>query len=655
MGKQIRRRDIHGAKPRFKRHIKRLTLGAVAISSLAGVVVPTAVVAQDVESQIGVHLMSYKEHLYDGTVEEWLFKGVNILLDLLQSYLERNNLTIEQFRKMTLSELNEIEPLKLGSLANEIKKHQERENISPIPIVEEYINKLEQTPTKPKEVVVEEKVVNISPIDVIEEPIIETPVEDEPIIETPVEDEPIVETPVEDEPIIETPVEDEPIIETPVEDEPIIETPVEDEPIVETPVVDEPIIETPVEDEPIIETPVDEPIVETPVEDEPIIETPVVEEPNIETPVVDEPIIETPVSGNGIKMRVQATMYSQHQEGLSNWTAGGYNLNENPNIIAVNPEVIPYGSVVVIDGVGTYIAGDTGSYVTWGGDYTTGIDIHTNDLSEAYAFGKKFVDITVYPAGTDFNTPVVEEPVIEEPVYEEPVVEEPVIEEPVYEEPVVEEPVIEEPVVEEPVIEEPVIEEPVYEEPVVEEPVIEEPVYEEPVVEEPVIEEPVYEEPVVEEPVYEEPVYEEPVYEEPVYEEPVYEEPVYEEPVYEEPVYNGGGLIGNAEKYIGTPYVWGGKTPSGFDCSGFVYYVFMETYGMDLGSWTGSQQYAGQLISVEEAQAGDLYFWGTYGGDTTHVAIATGGGSYIHASQPGSPLGYGSIYGYAPQFAIRVL
>ena len=438
-----------------------------------------------------------------------------------------------------------------------------------------------------------------------------------------------------------------------------------------------------------------EPIFELPVldlegEQEPIIEESEVDWPNVETPVVEEPIIETP-EANYIEMTVQATMYSQHQPGLSNWTAAGYNLNETPNIIAVNPDVIPYGSVVDIEGLGVYIAGDTGSYVTWGGHYTTGIDIHTNDLDEAYQFGKQFVNIKVYPAGTDlsqtqtsskiiseepsldggvslddepsYQEPIIEEPVYVEPVIEEPVIEEPVVEEPIIEEPVVEEPIIEEPIIDEPVIEDPIIEEPIIEEPVIDEPVVEEPVIEEPVVEEPVIEEPVVEEPVIEWPVVEEPVIDEPVIEEPVVEEPVVEEPVIEESVVEEPVieeptdYYGnyaGDLFSTANKYIGTPYVWGGKSPSGFDCSGFVYYVFMEAYGINVGGWTGEQQYAGQLISVDEAQPGDLYFWGSYGGDTYHVAIATGGGSYIHASQPGTPLGYGSVSSFTPDFAIRL-
>lgn len=183
--------------------------------------------------------------------------------------------------------------------------------------------------------------------------------------------------------------------------------------------------------------------------------------------------------------------------------------------------------------------------------------------------------------------------------------------------------------------------------------VVEEPAQEQPVVEEaPATEVPVQEEPVVEEtPVVEAPVQEEPVVEET----PVVEEPVVEEPVVEAPSYgsNYGDVINTAAKYLGTPYVWGGKSPSGFDCSGFVQYVFKEAYGIDVGGWTVPQESSGTKISVAEAQPGDLYFWGSPGG-TYHVAIATGGGNYIHASQPGTPLEYNSIQYFTPDFAVRV-
>ena len=127
-----------------------------------------------------------------------------------------------------------------------------------------------------------------------------------------------------------------------------------------------------------------------------------------------------------------------------------------------------------------------------------------------------------------------------------------------------------------------------------------------------------------------------------------------EEPAAEAPAASTyGDVLSTAAKYVGTPYVWGGKSPSGFDCSGFVQYVFKEAYGIDVGSWTVPQESAGTRISVSEAQAGDLYFWGD-AGSTYHVAIATGGGNFIHASQPGTPLGYNNIQNFTPQFAVRV-
>ncbi|WP_446453429.1 C40 family peptidase [Tuanshanicoccus yangjingiae] len=117
---------------------------------------------------------------------------------------------------------------------------------------------------------------------------------------------------------------------------------------------------------------------------------------------------------------------------------------------------------------------------------------------------------------------------------------------------------------------------------------------------------------------------------------------------------NVEALLSNASQFLGTPYVWGGKSPSGFDCSGFVQYVYRQTYGVDIGGWTGAQEHSGQRISVSEAQPGDLYFWGEPG-STYHVAIATGDGKYIHASQPGTPLEYNAISSYfSPSFALRV-
>ena len=114
-----------------------------------------------------------------------------------------------------------------------------------------------------------------------------------------------------------------------------------------------------------------------------------------------------------------------------------------------------------------------------------------------------------------------------------------------------------------------------------------------------------------------------------------------------------GDVIGVAYKYLGVPYVYGGKTPSGFDCSGFTAYVFREAYGIEIGGWTGSQQYAGSQISVGQAQAGDLLFWGPKG-SPYHVAISLGNGQYIHAPTEGGVVEVNSTRYFTPSFAVRV-
>ncbi|HFD1780787.1 TPA: C40 family peptidase, partial [Enterococcus faecium] len=116
---------------------------------------------------------------------------------------------------------------------------------------------------------------------------------------------------------------------------------------------------------------------------------------------------------------------------------------------------------------------------------------------------------------------------------------------------------------------------------------------------------------------------------------------------------NGAAIVAEAYKYIGTPYVWGGKDPSGFDCSGFTRYVYMQVTGRDIGGWTVPQESAGTKISVSQAKAGDLLFWGSQGG-TYHVAIALGGGQYIHAPQPGESVKVGSVQWFAPDFAVSM-
>ncbi|CAJ2230476.1 C40 family peptidase [Companilactobacillus paralimentarius] len=114
-------------------------------------------------------------------------------------------------------------------------------------------------------------------------------------------------------------------------------------------------------------------------------------------------------------------------------------------------------------------------------------------------------------------------------------------------------------------------------------------------------------------------------------------------------------VISTAKKYLGTPYVWGGKTPSGFDCSGFTSYVYNEATGKNIGSYTVAQESAGTQEAVSQASAGDLLFWGGKG-SSYHVAIYLGNNQYIAAPQPGESVKISSISSYfMPSFAVKVL
>jgi cell wall-associated NlpC family hydrolase len=95
------------------------------------------------------------------------------------------------------------------------------------------------------------------------------------------------------------------------------------------------------------------------------------------------------------------------------------------------------------------------------------------------------------------------------------------------------------------------------------------------------------------------------------------------------PTVSGSAIVNEAFKYLGTPYVWGGTTPSGFDCSGFTQYVY-RACGKSIGRDTYAQASGGTEISASQLQPGDLVF-----PHSGHVEIYIGNGQVIHAPHTG--------------------
>jgi len=100
-----------------------------------------------------------------------------------------------------------------------------------------------------------------------------------------------------------------------------------------------------------------------------------------------------------------------------------------------------------------------------------------------------------------------------------------------------------------------------------------------------------------------------------------------------------GGVAGIALQYLGTPYVWAGASPAGFDCSGFVQYVFGQV-GVSLPHNAAAQYGYGTPVPREALQSGDLVFFNGLG----HVGIYIGGGQFVHSPHSGDVVKISSIY-----------
>lgn len=117
-------------------------------------------------------------------------------------------------------------------------------------------------------------------------------------------------------------------------------------------------------------------------------------------------------------------------------------------------------------------------------------------------------------------------------------------------------------------------------------------------------------------------------------------------PVAVPPSAAGSAVVSIAARYLGVPYLWGGTTPDGFDCSGFTSYVYAQV-GIDLPRTSSQQRYAGTVISRDQAQPGDL-IW-----SPGHIGIYVGDNQQIEAPSPGKTVRYGEIWQSNPTF-IRV-
>jgi peptidoglycan DL-endopeptidase LytF len=95
---------------------------------------------------------------------------------------------------------------------------------------------------------------------------------------------------------------------------------------------------------------------------------------------------------------------------------------------------------------------------------------------------------------------------------------------------------------------------------------------------------------------------------------------------------NGAAMVAVAMKYLGAPYVWGGTSPAGFDCSGFANYVTRQALGINIGNSVEGQIGAGRAVGAKELQPGDLVFFAnTYAPGITHVGVYIGGGRWVSA------------------------
>ena len=134
----------------------------------------------------------------------------------------------------------------------------------------------------------------------------------------------------------------------------------------------------------------------------------------------------------------------------------------------------------------------------------------------------------------------------------------------------------------------------------------------------------------------------------------------YEEPSYSAPSYSGGGAdtaIATAKSYLGVPYVWGGESYGGVDCSGLTVLAWGSA-GVDLPHLSRAQYGYGTHVPIGSMEAGDLIFWSSNGTQSGiyHVAIYLGGGQMIEAPTFGVPVRITGVYSWGSimPYAVRL-
>lgn len=115
----------------------------------------------------------------------------------------------------------------------------------------------------------------------------------------------------------------------------------------------------------------------------------------------------------------------------------------------------------------------------------------------------------------------------------------------------------------------------------------------------------------------------------------------------------GAQVADLAQQFVGSRYIWGGASPSGFDCTGFVMYVLGQ-FGVSLPHSEAGQLAAGERVSVDELQPGDvLVFANTYRRGLSHAGIYIGDGQFVHAVDERHGVQINNLWDayWAPRFA----